>query len=330
MPVSQLHASGVGVFAAGAGFEAARLKVAARSGVDRRGRLAGNRQAVPNLIRIDVRAMGDQHAGVWMARMRDNVVRLAVFHHAPQIHDSDMVGDIAGQRDIVADKDDGGVVLLRQIEQHVDDIRADGNIQHGDRLVSDDEVGLEEHAPDDGDSLKLSAGKLMRIALEDLLCRMQTAGFQRVAAHLQALFVTCADVVVFQRAHQDLFDRVPRGERIERILKDDLHALAESLVALLEHLRGRFTIQQYVAGGRVFQPDEHTPQRTLAAARFADDAQHFAAVHRQGNVVHSLDPAALLLALEKMDPAVVMRVPLGDMVNGQKRRVAHASFPPTR
>ena len=56
-------------------------------------------------------------------------------------------------------------MLLLQIVQQVDDLRLNGHVQRGNRLVADDELGVERQGACDADALALSAGELVRIAV---------------------------------------------------------------------------------------------------------------------------------------------------------------------
>ena len=53
--------------------------------------------------------------------------------------------------------------LILNLLQQVDDLGLDGHIQGRDRLVTDNESGIQGHGPGNGDPLPLAAGKLMGI-----------------------------------------------------------------------------------------------------------------------------------------------------------------------
>ena len=57
---------------------------------------------------------------------------------------------------------------LLQVLQQVDDLRLDGDVERRDRLVADDEVGLDGERAGDADALSLAAGELVRVALRML------------------------------------------------------------------------------------------------------------------------------------------------------------------
>ena len=53
-----------------------------------------------------------------------------------------------------------------KLEQDGEDLRPDRGVEHRDRLVADQPVGLEHQRGGDRDPLALAAGELMRVALE--------------------------------------------------------------------------------------------------------------------------------------------------------------------
>ena len=52
-----------------------------------------------------------------------------------------------------------------ELEQHVQDLRAHGDVEHRDRLVADEPVGLEHERRRDRHALALAAGELVRVAV---------------------------------------------------------------------------------------------------------------------------------------------------------------------
>ena len=62
-----------------------------------------------------------------------------------------------------------------QLEQDLEDLRAHQDVEHRDRLVADDPVGLEHERGGDRDALALAAGELLRVALDEALGRQPTS-----------------------------------------------------------------------------------------------------------------------------------------------------------
>ena len=57
--------------------------------------------------------------------------------------------------------------IAPQVHEQVEHLRLDRDVERGDRLVADEEVGLHGERPGDGDALALAAGELVRKAARD-------------------------------------------------------------------------------------------------------------------------------------------------------------------
>ena len=66
----------------------------------------------------------------------------------------------------MGDEDQREAATLLQLREDGEDLRADRRVEHRDRLVADQPVGLEHERRGDRDPLALAAGELVRVALE--------------------------------------------------------------------------------------------------------------------------------------------------------------------
>ena len=55
--------------------------------------------------------------------------------------------------------------LLLQVVEQVDDARLNGDVEGGDGLVEDQQLGLEDQGPGDADPLALATGELVGVAV---------------------------------------------------------------------------------------------------------------------------------------------------------------------
>ena len=67
--------------------------------------------------------------------------------------------------EIMGDEDIGELEPLLQIGEEIDDLRLDRDVERRDRLVGDDQLGLERDGARDADALALAAGEFVREAL---------------------------------------------------------------------------------------------------------------------------------------------------------------------
>jgi hypothetical protein len=79
-------------------------------------------------------------------------------------HDHDVGGEIADQGHGVGDEKVRQMKGLLEMAQQVHDLRPDADIESGDGLVQQEQLGTKSESAGDVDSLPLAAGKFMGIA----------------------------------------------------------------------------------------------------------------------------------------------------------------------
>ena len=87
------------------------------------------------------------------------------FDDAPEIHDRDAVGDMLDHRKVVRDEQHREAEPRPQIKQQVDHLRLDRDVERGDRLVGDEQLGFRGERAGDADALALAAGEFVRVAV---------------------------------------------------------------------------------------------------------------------------------------------------------------------
>ncbi len=113
---------------------------------------------------------------------------------------------------------------LLQLEQHVEDLRADGDVEHRDRLVADDPVGLEHERGRDRDALALPARELVRVAAHEALRRH--ADFVQSSFHARGV-LGLRHPGHHQRLGDDGGHAAARVQRLVRVLEDHLDVAAQ-------------------------------------------------------------------------------------------------------
>src|SRR4030042_6240601 len=80
----------------------------------------------------------------------------------PQVHYRYAVADMAHHGEVVSDEKVAQPLdFTLQFFQEVDNLRLDGNIEGGDRLIADDKGGVTGQGACHADALSLASGKLM-------------------------------------------------------------------------------------------------------------------------------------------------------------------------
>jgi hypothetical protein len=90
-------------------------------------------------------------------------------HDPTEVHDRNPVGDVPHDREVVRDEQIGELELLLQLLEQIDDLRLDGDVERGDRLVRDDEVRVERERSRETDPLALAAGELVWVTAGSVL-----------------------------------------------------------------------------------------------------------------------------------------------------------------
>ena len=66
----------------------------------------------------------------------------------------------------MGDEDVGQPELVLELLEKVDDLGLYRDVESRDRLVTDDDLGTEREPPGDADALPLTAGELVRVAVD--------------------------------------------------------------------------------------------------------------------------------------------------------------------
>ncbi len=140
---------------------------------------------------LDVR-IGHRHGR--QQRLRVRMVRLTVerlpvrnLDHLAQVHNGNTIGDVLHDREVVSNEEICGTELVLKFLKQVQDLCLDGNIQSGNRLVADNQLGLQRKCAGNADALALAARELVRIAVDVL--GVQTDDVEQLADTLDTLFL---------------------------------------------------------------------------------------------------------------------------------------------
>ena len=86
----------------------------------------------------------------------------------PEVHDGDVLADVAHHRQVVRDEEVGEAELLLETHHQVEHLGLHGDVERRDRLVGDDELGLDRERAGDADPLPLAAAELVRAPVGEL------------------------------------------------------------------------------------------------------------------------------------------------------------------
>ena len=235
-----------------------------------------------------------------MVRAAEDGLRVADLLQAAEVHDRDPVGDVADNAEVVGDEDVAHAFLRLQLDEEVQDRRLHRDVERRGRLVAEDDARVAREGTRDGDALFQPARELRRLRAQERL--VEAHRLDELARPLVPVVAVQAEKLV-ERAADDSPHRVAPVERSIGVLKDDLKR-AHLLRRPLLHAAGeRFAVElerRALVGRREAEQDPR--QGGLAAARLADQAEHFAGAHGERNVDKCVDVLALLF--ERLRPVL--------------------------
>ena len=261
-----------------------------------------------------------------MLGMIDDLVRFGRFHNPSQIHHRDPLADMLNHQQVVGNEEIGNAQLLLKLLKGVDDLRLNGYVQRGDRLVADDELGLHRQRPGNADALPLAAGKFVGVATG--MVAVQPHQIQQMSDLFIPLLFAGIQMVDVQRLADDVADRHAGIQGRVGILKDDLHFLP----VLGNVFRGDVNalVDHFAAGGLV-QVQKAPTHGGFAAAAFPYQTQRFARVDGKADAVHRLQRRVLEPA--GVDGKILLQVPdLQQMLRLRNllfKLFTHEAFPPS-
>src|SRR6185312_8758148 len=216
---------------------------------------------------------------VRMARPLDDVAQRPDLGDAPGIHDRHAVGSLGDHADVVGDQHHRHAMVAAELLQERDDLRLDGDVERGGRLVGDDELRIAAQRQRDDDALTHAAREMVRIVVE-ALCRGRDADFGQELDRPRARLARRHLAVRRDRLDELSPDAVERIEAGQRVLENCADALAADVPQLLRRevvdaLAGEDDAPCRDAPGPVDEADDRGAGHGFAGAGFADHAQHF-------------------------------------------------------
>src|SRR6266404_7957342 len=290
----------------------AGAKSATRRRIERAWHVSLQNDSLPPRAGSRHRNRGQQRPRVGMPRPREKLALACVFHDAAEIHHRDAGRDVLDHRKIVGDEHIRELQPLLQVHEQIDDLGLDRNVERGNRLVADDEPRLDRQRAGDADPLSLAARELVRIALRMLRAQAYEAEKLRPPFFL----APCREAIQRKRFGQRLLDGHARIERAVGILKNDLHRASLRAQRLRIEREQFLSVEPDLARSGFYQSQQQPAGRRLAAARFADQRQCFAASELEADAVDRLDDACT--APEK---ALLHRKVLDEIFHAQQRAV---------
>ena len=174
------------------------------------------------MARIVRRRRAQQQFGIGMEWRGEDGLPGPVSTILPRYITATRCADVLDDAEIVRDEEVGQAELALQVAEQVEDLRLHRDVERRDRLVADDDLGLERERAGDADALALAAGELVRKVVAPGRAAARRAPSASATSSRRSR--RRADAVDVERRADDVAHALARIERGERILEDDLHA----------------------------------------------------------------------------------------------------------
>ena len=190
----------------------------------------------------------------------------------------------------------------------LDDLRLDGHVERGRRLVGDEQLRRARQRHGDHHALAHSAGELVRVIVEPVGGLRDADHAQQFDGALAGLLLVHAHVQ-FQRLGELAADRQHGVEARHRVLKDHGDLRAAHVADLFRrHLEQVLALEERLPAGNLAgrfgdQTQEREHADAFAAAALAHNAQGLAFVHFIADAVDRVDEslAGMELGFEVLD-----------------------------
>jgi hypothetical protein len=197
-------------------------------------------------------------------------LRVAGLDELAEVHHAQEVGDVADDGEVVRDDDVREVVKPLQLAHEVEHLRADGDVERGDRFVGHDQLRVERQRPGQPDALSLPARELVCVAVDGVAGQPDLV---QQAPDDRSLLAGRAELLNRERLAHDAADAHAGIERRVRILEHELPISVQPLPLPESDLRQVPAGEADRAGRRALQAHDQPADRGLAAAGLADEPE---------------------------------------------------------
>ena len=176
----------------------------------------------------EVRHRGQQRAGVWMLRRGEDALRGAAFHDFTVVQHHHLARDIRDHAQVMRNHQNRHAELGLQFGDEFEDLRLNGDIQRGGRLVGNEQRRVANQRHRNHGALAHAAGQLERVAIQRLARMREADDFQHFAGQFHAL--GAADITVQKQRFRDLVaDGMQRRQRHHRLLENQRETAAAQI-----------------------------------------------------------------------------------------------------
>ena len=248
------------------------------------------RSVVRHRIRTPLRLGGEQALGIFVFGPGEDLVHRPRFDDAAGKHHADPRGDALHDAEIVGDEQHRHAEALLQVGEESEDLRLDGDVEGGRRLVRHQQIRLASERHGDHDALALAAGQFVRIGAHAPLGVADADEFEQFEDAGAGLAAGQAAMDLQNLADLPL-DRVQRIERGHRLLEHHGDVGTTDLAQFrLRQDQNVPPLEQDATAGMDGAAIEETQDRQgrhrLARPGLAHQGHRLAPVDREAHAIH--------------------------------------------
>ena len=243
----------------------------------------------------------DQHAGVGVARLREQAPGGCHLDQAAQVHHPHLVAHMAHHGQVVRDEQIGQPTGALQVAHEVEHLGLHAHIQRRGGLVTDQKFGRGGQGTGNRDALALPTRELVRVLAQ--IGRAQTHRLQQAHHRILRSGAAGGETVLKQRLSDHIAHRPARVEAGIGVLKNHLDAPAQSQ-GVAPGKRGVrvLAVKLHLAPAGLVQTHQQTRHRAFAAARLAHQGHGFAAWDGKVNPIDRVQPLTRLALEHAVEP----------------------------
>lgn len=200
------------------------------------------------------------------------------------------MADVPHDLEVVADEEVAHAEVALQVHEQVEDLALHGQVERGDGLVADDELGLQRQGPGDADALELAARERGRPSIPE--AGVDAHAGQQVIRPASPLAAVVAAVDDPGLGHE-VAGKEARVQGRARVLVDELDVLAHLAQGLAPQRQQVDAAEQCAAGVRLHEAQQDACRRGLARAGAAHEAVRLAGLDGQVDILDGRDDTPL-------------------------------------
>ena len=218
-----------------------------------------------------------------MKRICKDILLLSKLHHRSKIHHADLIRQELDHRKVMRNEQIRKIGGCLQALEQIDDLRLHRNVERGNRLVANHQLGLDRQGARDANSLTLTARELVRISLVIIITQ---AALLHQIQHVFLDLVARNDSVHLDRLGKDVSNRGSGRQRGIGILENDLHIGAEMAHLRIVILGDVLSVEDDLSAAGGMELEHRSSHRGLSATGLSNDAKRFSCLEGEGYVVN--------------------------------------------